>query len=79
MKTFNSHRLEDDSEVKQRLTVITTNNKRPETARVLTDHLPTKQGNEELLGLQIVGESVFEREKACALRLITSTRLGGFG
>ena len=41
------------------------------STKKLTDHLPTRQGNEDLLGLEVVGKSVFESEKACALRLIT--------
>ena len=42
----------------------------------MTSHLPTQQGNQDLIGLQIIGESVFEKEKKYAEDLIAALEDG---
>lgn len=73
---FQSHKLTEDPDIKARLSQIAENNAQLDSARALTDHLPTEQGNADLLGLHVVGQSVFELEKAHAMKLIAGCKLG---
>ena len=52
------------------------NNTVSNSVKLLTDHMPTLQGNPDIVGLQVVGTSVLENEKAHVMKLINGTKLG---
>ena len=63
--------MTDDPTIKQRLHKLLKTKRNP--IKELIDHLPTESSNQELIGLHILGESKFDKERDFAKKLVEQT------
>ena len=68
MSAFGSYRITQDPTIKEKIRVLEENKRSPE--KHIMSHLPTDQSNEDLSGLAIFGDNVFEKEAKFARKLL---------
>ena len=60
--------MTEDPTIKQRIEILMKINRNPQ--KELIAHMATEQSNEEIIGLHVLGESVFDKERKFARKLV---------